>query len=215
MSVLSKEEIERRLKLPLHDLESLVITPLLNDEFDHDAVDLSLGCYFRLPNVSSTACVGPNVSNGRDHYPGLIHKLYRPYVPVPDKLKKETEKSSQDQSKSENNNSSLILQPHHAVLACTLEYIKMPEDVSGQILTKSSWARLFISIASAPWIHPFYRGCLTLEITNLGNVPVNLPIGEPIAQLIFMEVIGQEAKTKDIIEGSYAGAIMPEAPKFG
>ena len=92
----------------------------------------------------------------------------------------------------------------------------MPGDVSGQILTKSSWARLFISIASAPWIHPFYRGCLTLEVTNLGNVPVALPVGKPMAQLVFikLELEEEDKIKKDVIEGSYAGAVMPEAPKF-
>jgi deoxycytidine triphosphate deaminase len=53
-----------------------------------------------------------------------------------------------------------------------------------------------------------------LEITNLGNVPVALPVGKPIAQLVFMEIEGQEEIKSDIIEGSYAGAVMPEAPSF-
>ena len=110
--------------------------------------------------------------------------------------------------------SNLVVQPHHSVLASTMEYIKLPADISGEILTKSSWARVFVSIASAPWIHPFYRGCLTLEVTNLGNVPVALPVGKPIAQLVFMKLEGEVDLEPDVIEGSYAGAIMPEAPRF-
>ena len=81
-------------------------------------------------------------------------------------------------------------------------------------MTKSSWARVFISIASAPWIHPFYRGCLTLEIANLGNVPVALAVGKPIAQLIFIKLEGQGEIPSDVIEGSYTGAVLPEAPSF-
>ena len=193
MSVLSKKEIEDRLKKSPEDLESIIITPLLDEKFDHDSVDLNLGCYFRIPAVSTTECVKP-YQDTVEHYPELVHKPY-------------------GQDKEAN---TLILQPHHAVLASTLEYIKMPGDVSGQILTKSSWARLFISIASAPWIHPFYRGCLTLEITNLGNVPVALPVGKPMAQLVFikLELEEKDKIKKDVIEGSYAGAVMPEAPKF-
>jgi hypothetical protein len=38
------------------------------------------------------------------------------------------------------------------VLGATLEYIKLPVDVSGQILTKSSIARMFMVIESAPWM---------------------------------------------------------------
>jgi len=191
LSVLSKKEIERRLKRSPDDLESIVITPLLSKKFDHDSVDLRLGCYFRVPAVSTIGYVKP-YQGEIEHYPELVHKPY-------------------GQDKEAN---TLILQPHHAVLASTLEYIKMPGDVSGQILTKSSWARLFISIASAPWIHPFYRGCLTLEVTNLGNVPVALPVGKPMAQLVFIKLEGQIKLKEDIIEGSYAGAVMPEAPRF-
>lgn len=191
MSVLSSKEIEDRLKKSPGDLESIIITPLLDEKFDRDSVDLRLGCYFRVPAVSTTECVKP-YQDTVEHYPELVHKPYKRDKKV----------------------NTLILQPHHAVLASTLEYIKMPGDVSGQILTKSSWARLFISIASAPWIHPFYRGCLTLEITNLGNVPVALPVGKPMAQLVFIKLEGQIKLEEDVIEGSYAGAVMPEAPRF-
>ena len=211
MSVLSRDEIKRRIKLGIDDPECLVITPRLDQEFDHDSIDLRLGCYFRLPALSSIECIRPYREyrlRGVRHYPELIHKPYRCGE------NDECEGGS-DESRPDGSNETLILQPQHAVLASTLEYIKMPSDVSAEILTKSSWARLFISIASAPWVHPFYRGCLTLEITNLGNVPVALPVGKPIAQLVFMKVEGQTKKVEeDLIEGSYAGAIMPEAPVF-
>lgn len=195
MSVLARNEIEARLAKPINDPESIVITPLLDCKFDHDAVDLRLGCYFRLPAIASIDCIRPYGTSGQkkgivDHYSELIHKPYGA------------------------EESTLILQPHHAVLASTLEYIKMPGDVSGEILTKSSWARIFINIASAPWIHPFYRGSLTLEITNHGNVPVELPVGKKIAQLVFFRLENTDVLEKDVVEGSYAGAVMPEAPKF-
>ena len=206
MSILSRKEIKERLEKPLEDLESIVITPLLDEKFDHDSVDLRLGCYFRVPAVSTIECVKP-YQDTVEHYPELVHK---PYGRGRTKGVKKGAKERED----DNAESTIILQPHHAVLASTLEYIKMPGDVSGEILTKSSWARIFISIASAPWIHPFYRGCLTLEVTNLGNVPVALPVGKPMAQLVFMKLEGQIKLKKDVIEGSYAGAVMPEAPTF-
>jgi len=208
VSVLYRKEIERRLKLHLDDLESIVITPRLDEKFDHDSVDLRMGCYFRVPAVTTIECVKP-YQDTVEHYPELVHKPYR-------RDRKKGVKEGAKEMEGDNAESTIILQPHHAVLASTLEYIKMPGDVSGQILTKSSWARLFISIASAPWIHPFYRGCLTLEVTNLGNVPVALPVGKPMAQLVFikLELEEEDKIKKDVIEGSYAGAVMPEAPKF-
>jgi len=206
VSVLSKKEIKRRLKLRLDDLESIVITPRLDEKFDYDAVDLRLGCYFRVPAVSTIECVKP-YQYTVEHYPELVHKPYR-------RGGKKGVKKGAKEREGYNAESTIILQPHHAVLASTLEYIKMPGDVSGEILTKSSWARIFISIASAPWIHPFYRGCLTLEVTNLGNVPVALPVGKPMAQLVFIKLEKTDKIKKDVIEGSYAGAVMPEAPIF-
>lgn len=206
MSVLSRKEIKDRLEKPLTDFKSIVITPLLGDTFDHDSIDLRLGCYFRVPAVSTIECVKP-YQGTVEHYPELVHKPYSRGI-------KEGVKKGAKEREGDNAESTIILQPHHAVLASTLEYIKMPGDVSGQILTKSSWARIFISIASAPWIHPFYRGCLTLEVSNLGNVPVALPVGKPMAQLVFIKLEGQIKLEKDVIEGSYAGAVMPEAPKF-
>ena len=193
MSVLSRKEIEDRLKMPIEDLKSIVITPLLSEKLDQDSIDVRLGSYFRLPAISNVPYIEPYRATPEtiiSQYPELVHKPYG------------------------GSESELIVQPHHSVLASTLEYIKMPGDVSGEVLTKSSWARVFVSIASAPWIHPFYRGCLTLEVTNLGNVPVVLPVGKPIAHLIFMKLEGQEEIKSDIIEGSYAGAVMPEAPSF-
>jgi deoxycytidine triphosphate deaminase len=197
MSVLSAKEIQRRLNLPISNKEKLVITPLLDDSLDQDSIDLRLGCYFRSPSIGSIDCIRPEGSAIK-HYPELIHKPYEPY--------KENKKNKE--------NCEFILQPHHAVLASTLEYIKMPYDTSGQILTKSSWARVFISIASAPWIHPLYRGCLTLEITNLGNVPIALQVGRKIAQLVLLKVDGDLTDDPNLIKGTYIGAIMPEAPKF-
>ncbi|MBN1766042.1 MAG: hypothetical protein JW860_12340 [Sedimentisphaerales bacterium] len=199
MSVVSRKIILERLRKPISDPQSIVITPMLNRDFDYDAIDLSLGCYFRLPVVSGIECIKPHEEDGHnveDHYPELIHRPFR--------KKNHGRKDS-----------TIILQPRHTILASTLEYIKIPGDMSGQILTKSSWARIFVSIASAPWIHPYYRGCLTLEICNMGSVPVELEVGKAIAQLVLFYVdVDNREINEDNIEGTYLGAVMPEAPNF-
>jgi deoxycytidine triphosphate deaminase len=212
VSVFSSEEIKRRLQEPISNSQSLVITPLSKKDFDQDAIDLRLGCYFRLPAMSCIPCIMPYASSDAEdavrHYPELVHQPYGRHRATGAQKEPGGERWSRT-------NSSLILQPHRAVLASTLEYIKMPADASAEILTKSSWARIFISIASAPWIHPLYRGCLTLEISNLGNVPVALPVGKPIAQLVLMGLEGQDEIQEDFIKGTYVGAIMPGEPSFG
>ena len=140
MSVLSKREIDERRKLPVSEAESLVITPILGEDvFDEESVDLRLGTYFLMPQIPPQPFIDPNS-------PKAVGQSYlRLHTPL---------------------GSYFVLPAHQTVLGATLEYIKLPFDVSGQILTKSSVARMFMVIETAPWIHPLYRGCLTLEIAN-------------------------------------------------
>lgn len=105
----------------------------------------------------------------------------------------------------------LVVPAHQTVLGATLEFIKMPVDVSGMILTKSSVARTFIVVETAPWIHPEYRGCLTLEIANVSNTPVLLYPGRTIAQLILLHTTALKGRGR-LIKDSYFGPVYPEAP---
>ncbi len=104
----------------------------------------------------------------------------------------------------------LVVPAHQTVLGATLEFIKLPFDVSGQILTKSSVARSFLIIETAPWIHPNYRGCLTLEIANVSNTPLLLYPALSIGQLILMSVEGAEPVST--IKSTYFGPVFPEPP---
>jgi deoxycytidine triphosphate deaminase len=81
-----------------------------------------------------------------------------------------------------------ILHPLEMVLASTLEYIVMPADLTAQVITRSSHGRLGLLSATAVLIHPHFKGCLTLELINLGQVPIALTPGERIAQLTFFPV---------------------------
>ena len=76
------------------------------------------------------------------------------------------------------------LHPHQLVLAATLEYIVMPSDIAGQVITRSSYGRLGLLSATAVQVHPRFTGCLTLELVNLGEVPMAITPGERIAQLM-------------------------------
>ena|ERR1039457_2742216 len=184
MSVLAKKEIEDRLERSIKDRSSLVVTPILDrkEAFDSDSLDLRLGCYFLFPKTPPR----PFLHAGS---PPSEHSNLRVHVPI---------------------GRHLVVPAHQTVLGATLEFIKLPFDVSGQILTKSSVARSFIVIETAPWIHPNYRGCLTLEIANVSNTPVLLFPGLPIGQLILMNV--SAADPPEVLTGTYFGPIYPEAP---
>jgi deoxycytidine triphosphate deaminase len=81
-----------------------------------------------------------------------------------------------------------VLHPNELVLASTLEYVSLPSDLSAQVVTRSSYGRLGLITATAVQVHPYFHGCLTLELLNLGLVPLELMPGERIAQLVFMRV---------------------------
>src|SRR5260370_13914620 len=111
----------------------------------------------------------------------------------------------------------LVTPPHHTVLGATLEFIKLPYDVSGEILTKSSVARTFVLIETAPWIHPNYRGCLTLEIANVSNTAILLYPGRKIGQMVLMHVdlkSTRKSHEQPLLDKTYFGPVYPEAPPF-
>jgi dCTP deaminase len=107
----------------------------------------------------------------------------------------------------------LVVPAHQTILGATLEFIKLPFDLSGEILTKSSVARTFIVVETAPWIHPGYRGCLTLEIANVSNTPVLLYPGRLIGQLVILQNTPHDSSSAKLA-GKYIGPVYPEAPKF-
>lgn len=184
--VLVKAEIEDLLAKSIEDTHSLVITPY-PDEIDSDSIDLKLGSYFFVPRSHRSPCFIPGITNPQY----LYHEQYIPF------------------------GSYLVLPAHHTVLGSTLEYIKLPSNVSGEILNKSSWARTFITVETAPWIHPLYRGCLTLEIANVSNTPVILYPGVKIAQLVLLKTSSDTtAYEEDKIEGIYIGPVRPEPSKL-
>lgn len=187
MSVFSQEEIEDRLKREAKDPEGLVITPLLDQKnaMDKDSIDLRLGSYFLLPRSLPEAYFAPDQKTATS-----LH--VRVHVPL---------------------GRYLVVPAHQTVLGATLEFIKLPCDASGQILTKSSVARTFVLVETAPWVHPEYRGCLTLEIANVSNTPVLLYPGRPIGQLILLHVARRHDPNARV-KSTYFGPVYPEAPPF-
>jgi dCTP deaminase len=185
-SVLSRQTIDDRRKLPISDAKSLVITPLIlkADPYDHDSIDLRLGSYFLIPQSPPAPFLDPTQENSSRNSHLKVHKPLGSYLVIP---------------------------AHQTVLGATLEFIKLPHDVSGQILTKSSVARTFLLIETAPWIHPLYRGCLTLEIANVSNTPQVLYPGFPIGQLILI-ANDEPADVTQPLSGAYVGPIEPESP---
>jgi deoxycytidine triphosphate deaminase len=102
-----------------------------------------------------------------------------------------------------------VLHPGELVLAATLEYLALPGDLSAQVITRSSYGRLGLLTATAVQVQPLFRGCLTLELVNLGQLPLELTPGEAIAQLVFQPVDPPIAEEAGLTKYRY-----PTGPQF-
>jgi dCTP deaminase len=85
-----------------------------------------------------------------------------------------------------------ILHPGRFVLASTLEWLSFPATLGGYVGGKSTWARRGLIIETAAGIHPGFNGCLTLELANVGEVPIIVRPGMKIAQVFVHELLAPE-----------------------
>ncbi|MGH9718315.1 MAG: dCTP deaminase [Candidatus Acidiferrales bacterium] len=81
-----------------------------------------------------------------------------------------------------------VLHPRQFVMGETLEWVHLPRHLVGDVVGRSSWARDGLIIATANVIHPNYSGIITLELTNVGEIPIYLYPGLSICQLLLSEV---------------------------
>jgi len=77
-----------------------------------------------------------------------------------------------------------VLEPGESALTSSLEYFDMPLDVIAVVHDKSTWARRGLAVQNTV-IEPGWRGYLTLELTNHGDMALRIDGGDPIAQILF------------------------------
>ncbi|MBH52454.1 MAG: dCTP deaminase [Chloroflexi bacterium] len=82
-----------------------------------------------------------------------------------------------------------VLHPGEFALGVTLEYIVVPDDVVARLDGKSSLGRLGLVVHStAGFVDPGWNGRLTLELSNLANLPIYLYSGMKVSQISFMQL---------------------------
>lgn len=94
----------------------------------------------------------------------------------------------------------LLLPPKSFALGVTVEKFKIPRDVLGIVLGKSTYARCGIDVIATP-LEPGWEGYLTLEFSNTTTLPAKIYANEGVAQLLFLagspcEVSYQDRKGK-------------------
>ena len=86
-------------------------------------------------------------------------------------------------------NEEFILHPGEFVLASTYEVITLPDDIAGRLEGKSSLGRLgLLTHSTAGFIDPGFSGHITLELSNVANLPVKLFPGMKIGQLCLIKL---------------------------
>lgn len=82
-----------------------------------------------------------------------------------------------------------VLHPGEFVLGTTIERIVLPDDIVARLEGKSSLGRLGLLIHStAGYVDPGWDGHLTLELSNVANLPIVLMPGMAIGQISFSQM---------------------------
>ena len=138
----------------------LTIEPLAGDALQPASVDIRLDRQFRV------------FRNHRDSYID---------VREPSEGLTEVESIADDEA--------FVLHPGEFVLGSTLERVQLGPDLVARVEGKSSLGRLGLLVhATAGYVDPGWDGHLTMELSNVANLPIRLYYGMKIGQLSFLQL---------------------------
>lgn len=184
--ILSDRDIKKALKS-----RHIKITPApdLATQLGSCMIDLQLGHSFRVFNHSRTPYLDPQ---------------------DPETLKAATKEVVMGKKEP------FILHPGEFVLAATQEYIEMPDDLTGRLEGRSSIGRMGVVVHStAANIECGFRGNITLELANMGRIPVMLYPGMRICSLSFEQLTTPaDVPYYKKKSAKYVGQKKPEASKI-
>jgi dCTP deaminase len=78
-----------------------------------------------------------------------------------------------------------IIPPNSFALARSVEYFRIPRDVLGICMGKSTYSRIGIVVNNTP-LEPDWEGHITLEFSNTTPLPAKIYANEGVAQVIFL-----------------------------
>jgi len=110
-----------------------------------------------------------------------------------------------------------ILHPGEFVLGATFERVALPDDLVGRLEGKSSLGRLGLLIHStAGYVDPGWEGTLTLELSNVANLPIKLYDGMKIGQISFQRLSSpvEVGYGDERIGSKYRGQTDPTASRY-
>jgi dCTP deaminase len=170
------------------DAGRIVIDPYTADAVQPSSVDLHVGSRFRVFRNNRTAVIDP-----RQEQPDLTELV----------------EISGDEP--------FILHPGEFVLGATLERVGLPDDLVARLEGRSSLGRLGLMIHStAGYVDPGFEGTLTLELSNVANLPIKLYDGMKIGQISFQRLSSpaEIAYGDERLGSRYRGQTDPTASRY-
>ena len=155
MAILSDKTIKEYLKEG-----KIVIDPLKDEQqIQPSSVDMRLGDEFKVFKV-----------------------IRKPYIDPKD----EEDIAEYMESSTVPEGEAFIIHPNEFALATTQEYVKVPDDLVARVEGRSSMGRLGVTMhVTAGYVDPGFEGRITLEISDIGAMPVALYPGQRVCQLVF------------------------------
>ena len=95
-----------------------------------------------------------------------------------------------------------LLLPGQFVLATTMEYISLPNDLTAFVEGRSSLGRMGLFVQNAGWVDPGFQGEITLELYNANRCAIELTAGRRVGQLVFARM---DASAMRPYNGKYQG----------
>lgn len=97
---------------------------------------------------------------------------------------------------------SYTLLPGQFVLATTLEYFELPNNITAFVEGRSSLGRMGLFIQNAGWVDPGFKGEITLELFNANRCAIEIKSGRRIGQLVFAQM---DQSAENPYTGKYQG----------
>ena len=176
MSALSKSKIVSRLVG-----KDLVVSPVLSPEqMGPSSIDLRMGTVVLVARAGAQSHVDPSA--------------YRSETKEPDDHDFIKDRKQKHERFDIPYLETYLLHPGSLALVPTLEWLALPLDLQGLVTARSSWAREGLNIATATIVNPGYRGIITLELANFGEIPIKLYPGLRLAQIAFYNLTPEETE---------------------
>jgi dCTP deaminase len=139
----------------------------------------------------------------------VFHNARYPYIDVRQPMDDLTEAVTVEEDRP------FILHPGEFVLGQTLERVTLPDDLVARLEGKSSLGRLGLLIHStAGFVDSGFSGNLTLELSNVANLPITIYHGMPIGQISFMRMDGPVENPYGSRGNKYQGQVEPTPSRF-